>query len=192
MVIAARREKSHSIIKKLYSKVFYSLLSWLTGAKYDRGLASFGIYHRNVIIALCKMRESIRCFPVMVQWIGFKKTTYEVQHDPRTQGKTSYNFSKLVNLAIDIMLAYSDKPLRLMIKLGVMIAMISFLFAGIYLYKYLNGQILVPGYASLIVSIWLLSGLIILILGVVGLYIGKTFEGVKERPLYIIKEIIND
>lgn len=191
IVIAERKRKNHAAIRRMYSKQFYRFLSWLTGAKYDSNLASFGIYHHKVIGALNSMRESIRCFPVMVQWVGFSKTSHEVQHDPRADGKTTYTFSKLINLALDIMLAYSDKPLRLTVKLGLTISLMAFLFAAINIYKYMSGQILVPGYASLIISIWFLSGLIIMILGVVGLYLGKTFEGVKGRPLYIVKETLN-
>jgi len=192
IVIAERNEKKHSFIKRLYSMLFYRLLSWLTGVKYDNKLASFGIYNRQVMDSLKGMRESIRCFPIMVQWVGFKKTSWIVQHDPRSIGKTSYNFRRLLNLALDIMLAYSDKPLRLTVKLGLIISLTSVLFSALNLYYYLKGEILVPGYATIIISIWLLSGLIIFILGIVGLYIGKIFEGVKNRPLYLVEKIVNE
>jgi dolichol-phosphate mannosyltransferase len=124
----------------------------------------------------------------MVKWVGFKQTAIKVEHAPRAQGETSYNFKKLLNLAIDIILAYSDKPIRLTIKAGFLVSFFALLIGLIYLVKYFSGDIIVPGYASLIISIWFLSGLIITILGVVGLYVGKTFEGVKNRPIYIISE----
>ena len=99
---------------------------------------------------------------------------------------------KLINLSIDIILAYSDKPIRLLIKGGGIISIISMLIALIYFIKWLRGEIIILGYTSLIISIWLLSGIIISTLGVLGLYIGKTFEGVKKRPIYIIDKKINE
>jgi dolichol-phosphate mannosyltransferase len=190
-VVQARREnRQDGALKKTLSRGFYGILSWLTGTKHDPAIANFGIFHRKVVDAVCSMRESIRYFPTMVKWVGFRKTTLNVIHSARKEGKSSYNFRKLMYLAMDIILAYSDKPLRLTVKLGVYISLTSFVFALYALIMALTGEYRVPGYASLIVSIWFLSGLIILILGIVGLYLGKTFEGVKNRPVYIVEEKI--
>lgn len=122
----------------------------------------------------------------MIRWVGFKSVKIDVQHAEREIGTTSYNFKRLLYLAMDIILAYSDKPIRLTIKLGMLISLFSLIMAVITLIQYLLGQIIIPGYASLIISIWFLSGLLIMTLGVVGLYVGKTFESVKRRPIYII------
>jgi dolichol-phosphate mannosyltransferase len=132
------------------------------------------------------MREPMRAFSPMAKWIGFKSIGLDVKHDERFEGKSTYNWSKLINLALNISLAYSDKPLRLAVKTGFIISSLSILFAIYNLYLYCIGAILVIGFASLIISIWFLGGLIIFILGIVGLYIGKSFEGIKNRPLYII------
>jgi glycosyltransferase involved in cell wall biosynthesis len=137
------------------------------------------------------MKESIRYFPTMIKWVGFNSTKLDVQHDSRLEGKTSYNFKKLTNLALDIILAYSDKPIRLLIKFGIIVTFSSVLIAIYYAFQWLSGEIVVMGYTSLIISIWLLSGIIISTLGIIGLYVGKTFEGVKNRPIYVIKKIIN-
>ena len=188
VVLARREERQDNFLKKLFSKLFYRTLGYLTGSKMDESVANFGIYHKSVIKSIVQLRESIRYFPTMVKWVGFKQTSIKVVHAPRAQGETSYNFKKLLNLAIDIILAYSDKPIRLTIKAGFLVSFFALLIGLIYLIKYFSGDIIVPGYASLIVSIWFLSGLIITILGVVGLYVGKTFEGVKNRPIYIISE----
>jgi len=188
VVLARRVERQDNFLKKLFSKLFYRTLGYLTGSKMDESIANFGIYHKNVIKSIAQLQESIRYFPTMVKWVGFKQTSIKVEHAPRAQGETSYNFKKLLNLAIDIILAYSDKPIRLTIKAGFLVSFFALLIGLIYLIKYFSGDIIVPGYASLIVSIWFLSGLIITILGVVGLYVGKTFEGVKNRPIYIISE----
>ena len=191
IVLARRHNRNDNFIKKTFSKLFYGVLGYLTGSNQDSSIANFGIYHRNVIEAVISMKESIRYFPTMIKWVGFKSTKLDVQHDSRLEGETSYNFKKLTNLALDIILAYSDKPIRLLIKFGIIVTSASFLIALYYAFRWISGEITIMGYTSLIISIWLLSGIIISTLGIIGLYVGKTFEGVKKRPIYIIKKIIN-
>jgi len=188
VVLAKRSTRKDSFFKKLGSKVFYRTLAYLTGSNQDETVANFGIYHRDVIQEVCRMRESIRYFPTMIRWVGFKQTTLEVEHAERSSGKSSYNLKKLFNLALDIILAYSDKPIRLTVKLGLIVAFTGFLFAVFTAIRYLQGEIIVAGYASLIISVWLLAGFILVTLGMVGLYVGKTFEGVKNRPIYIVEK----
>ena len=120
-----------------------------------------------------------------------KQTKIKVQHGKRIEGKTTYNFTRLFNLALDTILSYSDKPIRLTIKFGFIISLLAFISAFVIILKYLEGKITVLGYASLIVSIVFFSGLIMMTLGIIGLYIGKIFESVKNRPLYLVdKEIL--
>jgi glycosyltransferase involved in cell wall biosynthesis len=188
IVLARRHNRKDSFLKKLFSKLFYRTLAYLTGSKQDETVANFGIYSRKVVSEVCQLRESIRYFPTMVKWVGFGASHVDVEHASRSEGTSGYNFRKMVKLALDIILAFSDKPLRLIIKFGATIACVSFLM-GIYtVYQRLSGGVSVSGYASLMTSIWFLSGCILMTLGVIGLYIGKTFEGVKNRPLYIIEK----
>ncbi|WP_317194888.1 glycosyltransferase family 2 protein [Algoriphagus pacificus] len=190
VVLARRVNRQDNFFKRLSSKIFYRTLAWLTGSQQDESIANFGIYHRKVINQIIGMRESIRYFPTMVKWVGFRQCSIPVTHAEREEGSSNYNFKKLFNLALDIMLAYSDKPIRLTVKLGFLIALTGFLFAIYTLYRYWIGEIIVAGYASLIISIWLLTGFLLITLGMVGLYIGKTFEGVKNRPIYIVEKEI--
>jgi glycosyltransferase involved in cell wall biosynthesis len=190
VVLARRALRQDHAVKRLGSHFFYRILGYLTGSPQDPAIANFGIYHRRVVDSINSMSETIRYFPTMVRWVGFHSTAIDVSHAARPEGKTSYNWRKLLNLAIDICLAYSDKPLRLAVKLGFLISAGSFSYAAYMLFRAFRGQIEVLGYASLIVSIWFLSGLIIFILGIVGLYVGKSFEGVKSRPAFIIQEKI--
>jgi len=192
IVLARRVKRQDSWIKKLSSKLFYRALEYLTGTEQDSSVANFGIYSSKVISAINKMPESIRYFPTMVRWVGFKSTKLDVVHAARPEGKTSYNLRKLLNLSLDICLANSEKPIRLTIKLGLLVAFTGFIFATYVAIRALLGEIQVLGYASLLISMWVLSGLIICIIGVVGLYVGKSFEGIKNRPLYIIDEVIEN
>jgi dolichol-phosphate mannosyltransferase len=127
----------------------------------------------------------------MVNWVGFNCTKLKVSHAERSNGVTNYNLKKLFKLALDVILVNSDKPIRIIIKFGLFMSLISFVFAAFFLINYLNGEIKVVGFTSLIISIWFLSGFILMTLGIVGLYIGKTYEAVKNRPFYIIKNEIN-
>lgn len=187
-VVASREDRQDNFLKRLSSKGFHWVLSYLTNTPHDARIANYGIYSRKVIDAIISMREQIRYFPTQRLWVGFSKTHIQVKHSSRFEGKTTYNLTKLLNLALDIILAYSDVPLRMIVKLGLIISVFSILGAFAYfIYAIIEG-FEVLGYASIIISIWLFSGLIILFLGVLGLYIGKTFEHVKSRPLYIIDE----
>ncbi len=191
IVLARRSSRRDNWIKKTASKAFYRTLAFLTGSEQDETVANFGIYSNQVIREVVRLRESVRYFPTMVKWVGFRTATLDVRHSPRTHGKTSYNFHKMLKLSQDIILAYSDKPLRIIVTAGVTIAALSFLLGIFIMIKWFRGEIEVMGYASLITSLWFLAGVILATLGMTGLYIGKIFETVKNRPLYIIGERIN-
>ena len=189
-VLASRYERQDTFLKRLSSKMFYAVLSYLTGYRHDESIANFGIYSATLISKVTAMRESIRYFPTMVKWVGFNTCSIRVEHASRKDGKSSYNLKRLLNLAMDIILAYSDKPLRLAIKFGLSIALISFIFACYTLVRWYRDEIIVVGYSSLIISIWFLAGCILTTMGIVGLYVGKIFEGVKNRPIYIVEKIV--
>ncbi|OQC44041.1 MAG: putative glycosyltransferase CsbB [Bacteroidetes bacterium ADurb.Bin028] len=191
IVFAQRKERKDGFLKKKLSKLFYYLFSYLTETKQDASVANFGIYNKKVIVAILSMKDQIRFFPTMVQWVGFRKYYLPVKHSERFEGKSSYNFKGLFKLALNSILAFSDKPLRLTVKLGFGITLISLLVMLVYFIMYLTGSIKVLGFTSLIISFWFLSGIIIFILGFVGLYIGKMFEKVKDRPNFIVQEEIN-
>jgi glycosyltransferase involved in cell wall biosynthesis len=187
IVFARRFNRQDNFNKKLSSKIFYKTFSYLSGIDQDGTIANFGIYSKNIIHKVIQLREPMRAFTPMVKWIGFNSTSINVEHAERLEGKTSYNWSKLINLGLDIALAYSDKPLKLTVKLGFLISFFSFIFAIVSIVRFYIGSITISGYTSLLASIWFLSGLLIFILGIVGLYISKIFEAVKARPLYVIE-----
>ncbi len=186
IVFARRVERQDGFFKKLSSSLFYKAFSYLSGIKQDGTIANFGIYSRKAIVAINSLREPMRAFTAMARWVGFKKTAIDVEHAKRFEGKTTYNWSRLIDFALDIAISYSQKPLKLTVKLGLFISLLSVVYTVYNLALYLAGRITVTGYTSLIISIWFLSGLIIFTLGVLGLYVGKTFEGIKDRPIYII------
>lgn len=191
IVLAERVVRNDSFYKKMTSKFFYFILSYLTGTKQDTSVANFGIYKRNVIQEVLKMGDYIKFLPLMVKWVGFRSCKLQVKHANRSEGSSSYSLLKLLRLSADVILSFSDKPLKILVKLGFIISFMALVFGIYMLYSFLNGEIIVQGYASLIISLWFLSGLIISMLGLVGLYVGKSFDKVKNRQVYIIKEKVN-
>ena len=192
IVFAKRQNRKDTFFKKMQSAIFYKILSYLTGNKYDKSIANFGIYSRKVIKAVLMMKENSRVFPIMVIWTGFKKSEIVVKHNQRQLGQSNYNFAKAAKLAMDIILSYSDKPILLVVKGGLYLSLISIIIAIVTFFRWSYGLITVSGYTSLIISIFFLSGIILSTLGVIGLYVGKIFEGVKNRPNYIINKKTND
>ncbi|WP_041192690.1 glycosyltransferase family 2 protein [Candidatus Sulfuricurvum sp. RIFRC-1] len=190
IVFASRVERQDNYFKRLGSKFFYNLLSYLTDTQQDASVANFGVYSRQSIDAILSMKDQIKYFPVMTKWVGFNTVTIPIKHAKRTFGTSSYSLRKLLSLSIDIMLSFSDKPLKITVKTGFFISSISFMIACIVLMKSLLTGYQVPGWASMMMSLWFLGGLIIMVLGIIGIYIGKTFDQTKNRPVYIIKDVI--
>jgi len=191
IVLAQRISRTDGFFKKILSKFFYKIFSYLTETNQDATVANFGIYKRCVTDAILSMEDQIRFFPAMVQWVGFRKCYLPVKHSERFDGDSTYSFKKLTHLALNTIIAFSDKPLRIAAKLGLFIALISFLISIVYLSMYFSGKIKVIGFTSIILSMWFLSGIIMMILGILGIYIGKVFEKVKSRPVFIISESRN-
>jgi dolichol-phosphate mannosyltransferase len=191
VVLARRQKRKDNIIKKAFSFIFYLILSYLTETKINPQVGSFRILSRKVIDSLTLMRENTRYFGGLVGWLGFPTAYVDVEHAPRFQGSTTYTFPKLINLAIGAILAFSDKPLRLTIKLGFLLSFFSFCYGMYAIVLHIMNPLIQLGWTSLIVSIYFMGGLMVCVVGICGLYIGRIFEEVKQRPLYIIDKKVN-
>jgi len=191
VVFAERQQRQDHLLKRLSSRFFYHLLNYLSGSDYDFRTANFGVFHRKVIDAICSMGDQSRFFPTMVRWTGFRTTSIPVVHQARGKGKTSYSLSKLIKLGVDIILSCSDKPLRIAAGAGILISLIATAMVGFSLLRYLHGDVTVAGYTSIMASMWLLAGIILFSIGIIGLYLGRIFEAVKKRPAYIISKKSN-
>lgn len=192
IVLASRQNRRDDFLKKLYSRAFYRLLSYLTDTYQDASIANYALYNRKVVEALKSMNDYYRYYPTMIQWVGFRLVKMEIQHAEREDGKkSSYNFRKRLRLAFETIISFSDKPLRLTVKLGILISVLSALFALTLVVRYFIIDTDVSGWTSTFLSLWFLSGLMITILGMVGIYVGKIFENVKNRPSYIAGERLN-
>ncbi len=187
VVLARRGKRKDQAHKRMASWMFYKLFDYLADIKHDGEAGNFRIVSRNVIEHFRLMREKLRFFGGLIDWLGFPTASIDVQHDVRFDGKSAYTFRKLFKLASETVIAYSDKPLRISIKFGFSMSFIA-LILGCYIFlRALFFGTSVMGWSSLFVSLYFLGGIIIAILGVIGIYLGKTFDETKKRPLYVIR-----
>ena len=191
IVLAIRENRLDAPFKKISSKVFNKFLSYISDMEFDHRVGAFRILSKEVVGHYKLMRESHRFFGGMISWLGFKVDKVSVPHGRRFEGESSYDIRKSFKLAMDGIFSFSHKPLMLAIKFGLMLVLISSIFI---LYKIVMAMLTpssVVGWSSLIASVFFSTGLIICILGLVGLYVGRIFEQVKNRPLYVIQKRIN-
>lgn len=191
VVFGEREVRRDGWLKRTSSRAFIGVLNYLSGADYDYRTANFGVFHRRVVDAVRSMGDSSRFFPVMVRWTGFRRTSIPIKHEARSEGRSAYTWRRLMRLGLDIILSNSDKPLRLVAVAGIVISMVALAITAYSLLRYLHGDVEVAGYTSLIASMWLLSGVMLFCMGVIGLYVGRVFESVKARPVFIVRERIN-
>lgn len=191
IVYARRAARQDKYLKRLSSVLFHKVYNWLSGLKSDNAVANFGIYKSCVIAEFNKMPERARSFPSLVSYLGFKDTAIDVTHAERAEGKSSYNLHKLLKLSFDVIVSNSNKPLRMAVGLGFGMALLSFLLALYNILAKWIGIIRVPGYTTTVFSIWFVGGLLLFVVGILGLYIGKIFDQVKGRQLFIVKDKIN-
>jgi glycosyltransferase involved in cell wall biosynthesis len=189
VVFGRRKDRQDSAMKRGLSHLFFKVLGYLTDLKLDPAVGNFSICHRRVVDAVNSLQDRIRWYPGLVRWVGFKSTAVDITHR-RASGHSTYSLRRLVHFAVDIFLMCSDKPLRLTVKAGVLISALSVL-GGVYVVILaLRGKVGILGWSSLIVSIWFLSGLVIFVLGIIGLYVGKIFNEVRRRPAFIVGEVL--
>ena len=191
IVFARRRNRKDGILKKLYSRLFHCLYSFLSDIKIDPHVSNFSIASRNVIDAILNLRERNRAYSVFLQWLGFNTTYVDVEHGKRFSGKSSYGFTKSVRVAVEAITSQSNKPLRLSIYIGFLMSVVSFVYATYRIIRYYTHGVDVDGWTSLMVAVVFIGGLILANLGVVGLYLGKVFDESKHRPLYITQQLVN-
>ena len=191
IVYARRVARKDKFFKRLSSTLFHCVYNRLSGLNADKAVANFGIYKHCVIEEFNKMPERARSFPSLVKYLGFRDTAIDVEHAERAEGKSSYNLYKLLKLSFDVIVSNSNKPLRMAVGLGFGMAAVSFLLAVYNVIAKWVGIIRVPGYTTTLFSIWFVGGLLLFVMGILGLYIGKIFDQVKGRQLFVVMDKVN-
>jgi glycosyltransferase involved in cell wall biosynthesis len=191
VVFVSRANRQENFFYLILQRIFYIGLRALSGLKLDYKQANFSIISCEVKKAYMNFPEKSRFYGSTIKWLGFKTSSIEANHGRRHSGKTAYSFRKRIKLALDIILAFSDRPLRFSIYIGFTSAILSSFGILYILYKQLVYGFKAQGWASLMLSIYLIGGLILIILGIIGIYISRIFTEVKNRPLFVISESIN-
>ncbi len=191
VVAAHRGHRQDEWLKRFASRTFYRLLGYLTGTALDGGVANFMLYRRSVVDAMARFHDYHRYYPMLHKLVGFRYALVPIEHAERPQGRSSYSFRKRIRLALSTILSFSDKPLRLAVKLGVVLSALSLLTAIVLVVLYFASDVHVDGWASLALLQSFFSGAIITVLGMVGLYVASIFESVKERPTYLVSGRVN-
>ncbi|HEX9431869.1 MAG TPA: glycosyltransferase family 2 protein [Burkholderiales bacterium] len=189
VVLARRKRKRQSFFRRVAARVYFRLMRLLAQARLDGEFGSFSIISRKVIDALLRFQDQDRHYLFILNWLGFRTTAIEYEHAARHSGTSSYRLRDLIRHALDGMFFQTTVLLRWIVYVGFWVSCAGFLLAAYYVYMYLRHSVY-PGYTSIAVLILLIGGFIIMSTGVAGLYIGKVFDQVKGRPLYVIDRSI--
>ncbi len=189
-VFGQRIGRKDTFKKKWSSRLFIAVYDYLADSKTDPTIGNFSIISRKVVDALKELKEQHHPYTFFVIWLGFKRAYVPVDHAKREIGSSSYNFKRLIQLATDNIVSQSNKPLKMSIRFGFFLSFVAAVYAFYLVIKYFLTDSIVPGWTSVMVSIYFIGGLIFANLGIIGLYIGKIFDETKDRPLYVIDEIV--
>jgi dolichol-phosphate mannosyltransferase len=188
-VFGRRTDRADSAGKKLSSRLFHHTMELLSGVKSDPAVANFSVISRRVVDAVLALGERHRSYGLLVHVVGPKTAYVDVAHGQRQEGRSGYGLVKQVRLALDVIVSHTTRPLLFSAVLGFGMAGVSLVAIVYLLVRYVVFGFGVAGWASTMVSVWLVGGMILGTLGVIGLYLGKVFEQVKGRPLYVVTQV---
>lgn len=193
-VVYAQREsrEGETWIKKASSKLFYKFMSKLSDIPIPQNTGDYRLMDRKVVDDFKRIKEKNRFFRGLVCWVGYNQIGIMFKREKRHSGKTKYNYFKLLKLSLDSVTSFSSKPLFFITVLGFAISLFSFLLAVFFIFIKIILKFPVSGWTSLIVTLLFINGFQVFLIGLVGEYIARMFIEVKDRPLYLIKEIIDN
>lgn len=190
VVAAYQDRRSEGKVLSFFKKSFYKLINRLSDIDLKADASDFRTFRRSVAVSILAMGEYHRFSKGIFAWVGYETSYIPYVACERVAGTTKWNFFKLVNYAVEGIIGYSTKPLRIATFLGGFTACLSMIYLVVVILQKLIAGIDIPGYATIIVLILFLGGMQLFCIGIIGEYIGKIFEQSKERPIYIAKEII--
>lgn len=191
VVYAQRVSRSgESWLKKATAHAFYYFINMISRVEIPRNTGDYRLMSRRAVDELLKLREHHRFMKGLFAWVGFKTKAVQYHRHPRYAGRTKWNYISLWNLSLEGITGFSLAPLKIATCAGVLISLFSFMYGGYIIMSTLLTGSDVPGYPSLMVMVTFLSGIQLLTIGILGEYVGRIFNEVKQRPLYIVQEHI--
>jgi len=189
VVYAKRRSRQgESWLKKTTANAFYRIIGSMSRVPIPRDTGDFRLLDRRVVDALKQLPERTRFMKGLFAWVGFNQTYIVYDRSPRHSGRTTWNYWKLWNFALDGITSFTLWPLKVWSYIGLVMALIAFCYAAFLIIRVFIVGIDVPGYASLMVAILFLGGIQLMGIGIIGEYLGRIFEEVKGRPLYLVRD----
>ena len=185
------KRKGETLFKKITAKLFYRFLKSMTDVDIPVDAGDFRLIDRKVCDALKSVNEKNRYIRGIISWLGFKQTGVEYIRDKRFAGETKYPLKKMLKFAFDAITSFSYKPLKLASYFGTFISFLSFVYLLVVIYQRLFTDKTVTGWASTLAVSLFFNGIVLIILGIIGEYIGRIYDEVKGRPLYIVRETKN-
>jgi glycosyltransferase involved in cell wall biosynthesis len=176
--------------KRVTSRCYYMLINFLSDTPIEESVSDFRAFNRKVTEAILQFEERELFLRGIFSWIGFKSTTIEYNAPARLYGATKYSFIRMVRLGLKGTLSFSFKPIRISFLLGSFVSVIAFFYALFAIFAYFRGET-IPGWTSTIIAIMLLSGIQLIMIGLIGEYIASLYSEIKKRPLFIIDDKIN-
>ena len=192
VVMVERLERPVGLLYRAAQRVFYGTLRFLARTEYNPAFGNFSIVARKVVIAYRSLSEGSRFYGGLLFWLGFRRTFIQATHGERFAGTASYDLRRRLRLASDIIIAYSVRPLHAAVLVGVLSTSFSFVYGLYIVFRALAGDVEVTGWASLIVSIYFVGGILMTLLGMNSIYLGRVYQELKGRPLYVLSDTLSD
>ncbi len=189
-VAAYQHNRKESKTLSLFKKCFYKTINRISETEFVDGASDFRTFRRNVVESILSVTEYHRFSKGIFSWVGFETYYMPYTVEERLNGESKWSFLKLFKYALDGIVAFTTFPLKLATFLGITTALIALIYAVVVVIQKLFFEIAVPGYATIVVLILLLGGLQLFALGILGEYISKIYIQVKNRPVYIVKEVL--
>jgi len=175
-----------TFFKRKTSDVYYRILNSLSDTKLEKGTADFRLIDRKVVNVLTQLPENGLFMRGLIRWLGFRQFAINYVCDPRFSGKSKYTFKRMLNFAVEGITAFSVRPLNIAIGIGLFFSVTAILYVPYILISYFSGHV-VSGWASLLATIAFFGGMQLMVLGIIGLYLGKLFMQAKQRPNYVVR-----
>jgi dolichol-phosphate mannosyltransferase len=189
VVFVSRQNRPEKLHYRIAQKIFYWILRSLSGIDFDSRQANFSIINKKVVEAFKTFPENARFYGSTIKWLGFNRSFILADHGVRHSGKPSYTIRKRFKLASDIILSFSERPLKVAVTFGLLVTLSSIIMSIWLIIGALNFNFSVLGWPSIMTSIFFLGGSILTVLGIIGIYLGRVFNQVKSRPLYIVDKV---
>jgi glycosyltransferase involved in cell wall biosynthesis len=192
VVYGIRENRKESLARRIPSYLFMTIMNRVTGSGHFASGGVFRVMTRQVVNELQQCRETSRFITGLVGWLGFDQVGVEVEHGARFAGQTKYNLWRLIKMLLNTLTSFTYVPLQLASWAGLITALVAVGWAGYYLYRWVFYGVPVAGFTSTILAILILGAVQLIVLGLIGEYLGRVYTEAQRRPLYIVKAILDE